>query len=62
MNMLPLKDRVEIGAEAMWKRRWCEIDRTATWDDFTRNKPDIAQIYRDNARVVIDALASAGKQ
>jgi hypothetical protein len=50
-------DKVEAVAEALYTHRYGTAN--GSWDEFRRRKPDIAEIYRDNARVAIKAVAEA---
>ena len=50
-------DRLEAVAAALFRHRWPR--RNQSWEYIKQAKPDIAQIYLDNARVALDAAARA---
>jgi hypothetical protein len=55
-------ERIEVAAAAMWRHRASNVHLTdwgrMTWANFNARKPDIAEIYRENARVAVEALDS----
>lgn len=59
--------RIQVAAEAMWRHRAREYLGVLSWSsmswrNFCLKKPDIAQCYLDNARVMIKALDGMAKQ
>lgn len=52
-------ERIEIAAVAMWRHRASDAElgwKGMTWNEFQTRKPDIAEIYRENATVAVKAL------
>lgn len=47
-------EKVEVAAEAMFVNRFG--DKHGLWDRYKHTHPDIANIYRDYARVALEAL------
>lgn len=49
--------RVEAGAEALWKDRAKDIPewRRLKWFQFASDKPDLAGLFRYNARIMLAA-------
>jgi hypothetical protein len=54
---LPLSAKIEIAAKAMHHNRFGE--RKGAWEWFIWTHPDIAEIYRENARVALQAIEQA---
>ena len=50
--------RVEVAAEALWKDRARDIPdwRKLHWFQFASDKPELAGLFRYNARVMIKAI------
>ncbi len=54
VEIMTLKDKIEIAAEALYQSR-----NLRTWKTLQYHRPDIAEIYRENARVMIGAIEEA---
>ena len=50
------KEKIEVAAEAMYRHR-----KLGMWKSLNYRHPDIASIYRENARVMLGAIEKAGE-
>ena len=57
VEVMTLEDKIEVAAAAMYQSR-----NLRTWKTLQYRRPDIAQIYRENARVMIGAIEEAEAQ
>lgn len=51
-------EKVDAVAEALWRHRGREVPawKKMGWRSFCIEKPDIADIYRQNAKVAVEAI------
>ena len=54
VEIMTLEDKIEVAAAALYQFR-----NLRTWKTLQYHRPDIAQIYRENARVMIGAIETA---
>ncbi len=54
VEIMTFEDKIEVAAAAMYQSR-----NLRTWKTLQYHRPDIAQIYRENARVMIGAIKEA---
>lgn len=54
---MTLEEKIEVAAEALYRHR-----NLGTWGRLNYLRPEIARIYRENARVMIGAIEQAETQ